>query len=113
MSIEAMKMALELLKRLSSDLWMGNRPDKVDRTILALEVALAQPEQNREAWLDSVCALLRQAHDILSMSSSPPSKQDVNQELVEALKEKVFEPANVSTAQRIAQAAIAKAEEQA
>jgi len=41
---EAMKMALELLKRLSSDLWMGNRPDKVDRTILALEVALAQPE---------------------------------------------------------------------
>ena len=42
---EAIKMALELLKRLSSDLWMGNRPDKVDRTILALEVALAQPER--------------------------------------------------------------------
>jgi len=47
---EAMKMALELLKRLSSDLWMGNRPDKVDRTILALEVALAQPEQEPVAY---------------------------------------------------------------
>jgi len=115
---EAMKMVLELLKQLSSDLWMGNRPDKVDRTILALEVALAQPEQEpfgyfqldlrMDAWVQN-----RTAKKGVAFYTAPPSKQDINQELVEALKEIVFETANGSTAQRIAQAAIAKAEEQA
>ena len=53
----------------------GGRLEAAQTMIEEVIYLYEPPEQNREAWLDSVCALLRQAHDVLSMSSLPPKRQ--------------------------------------
>ena len=68
---EAIKIALDALEYHQEQ----TRPiQKTQETIAALRQALAQPEQEPTTTIETVCALLRQAHDVLSLSSLPPTK---------------------------------------
>ena len=72
MSIEAMKQVKQELEHIQQ---YGYATD-IDHAIKILGHAIVDA-QKPVTWAetnDMVCALLRQAHDILSMSSLPPSK---------------------------------------
>lgn len=71
--------ALEDIKKYVTD--DGAMPENWDAyhekpyfALEALRQALTQPEQEPTTTIETVCALLRQAHDVLSLSSLPPTK---------------------------------------
>ena len=69
---EALKMALETLER-----YQVKRQDfeQFADVITAIKEALAQPKEPVKDWIASnnaICALLRQAHDALALTSYPP-----------------------------------------
>ena len=72
---EALKMALEALERYETK----RQSDRFAELIAAIKAALAQPSGSVEQepakdWVashDEICALLRQAHDALALTSYP------------------------------------------
>ena len=69
----AAEMALEALES-----FKFTQNPLVPQSIYVLRQALAQPEQEPTNTIETVCALLRQAHDVLSLSSLPPKREWVS-----------------------------------
>ena len=93
---KAAEIALDALRKMTP--WLHPEEKAIMKNVIeALRQALAQPEQEPVAWMyvneDGECEQIEygvstvEAPYITLLYTAPPSKPDVNQELVEALQE--------------------------